>query len=404
MPWPVTGDRSGGGTSAGGETFQLGLIATIAGAHLVHDLFTALLAPLLPLLIERLGLSLALAGTLTVFLNIPSLLNPWIGALVDRSGVTRWLVILSPLVTSVGMSLIGLAPSYGVLVVLLLTTGFSVAAIHLGAPVLIAEVSGTRLGRGTSLFMVGGELARTAGPLIAVEAVTSFGLHGLWRLITLGVVASALLWWRLGRLDLRPEAGRPKPVGLVATWRRMGLVLVAVGGVLLARALMVGAMATFLPTMLHGEGATLWFANIALSVFEIAGAAGALTAGTLSDLLGRRRVLLVAVVASPLFLLLFVHAGHGAASLPMLLVLGFLMLATTPVLMAVMLEQAGNDRAVASGTFMMMTFAIRSLVIPGVGVLGDLLGLREAFQICALVALIGVPFAAMIPRANPDGS
>lgn len=377
--------------------FQLGFVLTIASAHLIHDIFSSWLSPLLPLLIERLGLSLALAGTLTVFVNIPSLLNPWLGAIVDRADFTRWLVIASPLVTALGMASMGLAPSYGLLAVLLLVTGVSVAAIHLAAPVLIAEVSGDRLGRGTSLFMVGGELARTVGPLIAVQAVTAFGLEGLWRLIGAGAAASLVLYFRLGRLRVKRGADRGRPDGLVGTLRRLGKVLVGVAGVLLARALLIGALAAFLPTLLHSEGATLWFATVALATFELAGAAGALTSGTLSDWLGRRRVLLVAVIASPILMLLFLQADRGAAIFPLLLGLGFVSLATTPVLMAVMIERSGGNRATATGTFMMMTFSIRSLVIPAVGALGDQIGLREAFQVCALTALLGIPFAFLVP-------
>ena len=177
----------------------------------------------------------------------------------------------------------------------------------------------------------------------------------------------------------------------------MGRVIFGVGGVLLARAFMALALTAFLPTLLHGEGASLWFANIGLVVFELAGAGGALTAGTLSDWVGRRRVLLVSVILSPGLLLLFVMA-EGILVFPLLFVLGFMTLATTPVLMAVMLESSGGDRATASGTFIMLSFAIRSLVVPAVGALGDALGLRNAFGVCALVALVGVPFAFLIPR------
>lgn len=382
----------------GRDTFQLGQVTTLAGAHFIHDVYTAFLAPLLPLLISKLGLSLALAGSLSVFPQLPSLLNPLIGAAVDRAGISRWLVIISPSVTATGMCLIGVAPSYGALVICLLTSGISVAAIHLAAPVLVAEVSGDRLGRGTSIFMVGGELARTVGPLIAVQAVISFSIEGLWRLIPVGFVASLILWWRIGRVHVE-SATRPRVGGLWTTWRRMKRIMLGVLGVLMARAFMALALMAFLPTLLHGEGKSLWFANLGLVVFELAGAAGAMTAGTVSDWLGRRQVVLISVCISPVLLGLFL-LSEGALMFVALVALGFATLAATPVLMAVMLESAGEDRATASGTFIMMSFAIRSLVIPLVGVLGDALGLRTAFAVCAMVAVFGVPFVYLIPKGE----
>ncbi len=55
-------------------------VLTLAGSHFIHDAFTALLAPLLPLIIEKLGLSLLQAGSLVVFTRIPSVFNPALGS------------------------------------------------------------------------------------------------------------------------------------------------------------------------------------------------------------------------------------------------------------------------------------------------------------------------------------
>lgn len=383
------------------RAFQLGSVLTLAAAHFIHDIYTAFLAPLLPLIIERHGLSLALAGTLGLFMQLPSLANVFLGAFVERARLTRWLVILAPTVTSLGMCSIGLAPSFTALIVLLSIVGVSVAAIHLAAPVLVADVAGDRLGRGTSFFMVGGELARTAGPIIAVQAVFLFGFEGLWRLVFVGMSASVLLWWRISRWDAVKEwEERQRPEGILATWRCLGIVLLGVIGVSLARAQIVSVIMAFLPTLLFNDGESLWLSNIALAVYEMAGVVGALTAGVLSDWLGRRSVLLAAVIASPLLLLLFLHVD-GVARFAVLIALGFVALSVTPVLMAVVLERSGGNRATANGTFMMLMFTIRALVVPSVGALGDVVGLRAAFHVCALGALLLAPTALLIPKGQP---
>ncbi len=62
--------------------FQTERVFTIVGGHFIHDIYTAFLAPLLPLIIERLSLSFTLAGVLTWALNLPAVLNPFIGYLL----------------------------------------------------------------------------------------------------------------------------------------------------------------------------------------------------------------------------------------------------------------------------------------------------------------------------------
>ena len=82
-------------TSRGGQ-FRSGLVLLLAAGHFVHDVFTAFLAPLLPLLIQKLGLSLVQAGSLAVFTQIPSVLNPLLGSLADRYAFRKLLVIVAP--------------------------------------------------------------------------------------------------------------------------------------------------------------------------------------------------------------------------------------------------------------------------------------------------------------------
>jgi FSR family fosmidomycin resistance protein-like MFS transporter len=102
----------------------------IALVHFIHDTYTGLLAPILPLLIEKLGLSLTQAGSLTVFVQLPSLFNPFLGNFADQKGIRNTLVIISPGLTATFMSLTGLARGYGCLIILLLVSGISVAGMH----------------------------------------------------------------------------------------------------------------------------------------------------------------------------------------------------------------------------------------------------------------------------------
>jgi len=88
------------------EEFQTGKVALIALGHLAHDTYPAFLAPLLPLLTTKLGLSLALAGSLGSFLRLSSVAQPFLGYLADRTNV-RLFIILAPACTGILMSALG---------------------------------------------------------------------------------------------------------------------------------------------------------------------------------------------------------------------------------------------------------------------------------------------------------
>ena len=76
------------------EDFKTDQVMTIVGGHFIHDTYTAFVAPLLPELIKKLSLNLTMVGSLTAFLQLPGLLNPFIGLLADKVSL-RYFVIFS---------------------------------------------------------------------------------------------------------------------------------------------------------------------------------------------------------------------------------------------------------------------------------------------------------------------
>jgi FSR family fosmidomycin resistance protein-like MFS transporter len=376
------------------ERFQTDRVLTIASGHAVHDTYTAFLPPLLPAFIANLSLSTTEAGLLTVFIQAPSLLQPFIGHLADRLSL-RYFVILAPALTAVMMSLLGVAPGYALLALLLTVAGVSSASLHAVAPVMAGRLSGKSLGRGMGFWMVGGELGRTLGPIVIVSAIQLLTLRGTPWLMIGGLLASAILYARL-----KDVPGRPPNAGQGLPWRQalrsMRPLLVPLVGIIVVRSFMITALTTYLPTFLSKEGADLWFAGASLSVLEAAGVAGALLGGSVSDRLGRRRVLLISLLTTTLFMFVFLEL-NGWARFPALLILGLTALSITPVIMAVVQESFPDNRALANGIYMALNFTIRSGAVVAVGVLGDLFGMRLAFTVSAIIPLLGVPFILLLP-------
>lgn len=375
--------------------FDTEKILALSIGHFVHDVYTGFLAPLLPLLIEKLSLSLTQAGFLSTIMQLPALLNPHIGQLADRiSG--RYFVILAPALTAVPMSLIGMAPSYGVLLILMFITGVSVSVWHVPAPVMIAELSATRKGRGMSFFMTGGELARSVGPLVAVGAVSVFGLEDFYPVMIFGLLATVWLYFKLRTIPVR-QVGSRRKFSVLETWRKLSFVLLPLSAILVARGFMHAAMTAFLPTYIKMETGNLWLAGIALTLFEAAGVAGVLMAGSISDWFGRRKTLLVSLLGAPLFLFIFTLSG-GWIRLAALIATGFTLLSTSPVMLALVQENARQAPAAANGFYMMASFIARSAVVVVVGFIADRIGLNATYLISAAMGLIGIPFVLMLPR------
>ncbi|GAB4432823.1 MAG: MFS transporter [Anaerolineales bacterium] len=377
--------------SAVENKFQPGQVLTISGGHFVHDVYSAFLAPLLPILIEKMSLSLTLAGSLTAFLQFPAILTPLIGHFADKYNL-RYLVIIAPALTATLMSVMGLAPSYGLLAVLLVLAGISVAFFHAPAPAMIGQVSGRRVGKGMSWFMGAGELARTVGPLVAVWAYSLWALEGMFRVMIIGWVTSAILFWRLRNIPLRAR----KQGSLQSILPKLRTLFMPLVVITFFRMFMMVSMTTYLPTFMNQNGASLYLASVSLSILELAGVAGALSGGTLSDKFGRKPLLLVITIVSPLLMIAFVNAS-GWVLVPLLLLYGFVSIAPGPIFLALIQDHFPENRAVSNGLYISINFLLRSLGMLLVGVAGDFFGLRSAFLWSAGLSLLGVFGILMLP-------
>ncbi len=374
--------------------FKTGRIVVLSVCHFIHDVYSSFLSPLLPLLIDKLSMSLTQAGLLSSVMQIPALINPYIGLLADRISV-RYFIILAPALTAVPMSLIGMAPNYAILLLLLFITGISVSLFHVPSPVMISRLAGLKKGRGMSFYMTGGELARAVGPLVAVGMVSLYGIEGFYPIMIFGLAASAWLYFNFREVPITvAQSQRPSVLG---TWRQLRFILMPLTAILLARGFMHASLAAFLPTFIKLETGDLWLAGTALTVFEISGVVGVFTAGSISDRFGRRRILLFSLLGAPFSLLIFAWTGGWVRFLT-LLVIGFTLLSTTPVMLALVQEHAQSSPSAANGFFMMVSFVARSAIVVLVGFIADLIGLRATYFLSAIMGLTAIPFILKLPK------
>ena len=376
------------------KKFQFGNVVTISFAHLSHDIYSAFLAPLLPLLIAKLGISLSMAGLLDVVRKLPSFFNPFIGLMADRICV-RYFVILSPAITAIAMSLLGAAPSYPILVILLFVAGISNTLFHVPSPVMIKHVSADQTGKGMSYFMLGGEIARTLGPLLITAAISWWGLEGSWRVMPLGLVASIILYVKLTNLKINQDFQKKKDTGAKETFRKLIPFFIIIFGITIFRAAMKLSLTLFLPTFLTKQGSSLWLAGISLAILQFSGAIGTFFAGPISDKFGRKNILLITSIVNPILMWIFISA-NGSYMIPLLIIMGFFLFASGPVLLALVQDTDSDHPSFVNGIFMTISFGVSSLMVLLIGFLGDRFGLILTYRFCAIISVASIPFILML--------
>lgn len=376
--------------------FETGKVLLLSAAHFFHDVYSAFLAPLLPYLRESIGVSLTFAGLLSVIQRLPTLFNPFVGMLAERTK-SRYFVIVTPAITAICMSLTAVAPHHAFLVLLVLISGISSSFFHVPTPVMMRKVSANRIGMGMSFYMVGGELARSVGPVAVIGAIELWGLQGVTYFIPTGILASVILYFRLRRISISENMKSNSSMEYLKVFRKFLPLVSTIALILFFRAAMKSALTFYLPVFIESHGASRVYAGISLSVLQAAGVVGTMLAGTVSDKIGRRSMMIIATSAAPIVFFGFLYTT-GFWQMVFLVLCGLFLFATGPLFLAIVNEYKTEHHNFVNSVYMTSSFLIGAVMVMLVGMLGDLVSLDTTYHIVGFLALGSIPFAFKVPR------
>lgn len=360
-----------------GKVFSLSL------AHLLNDWYMNYTQTLLPFLVAAgLGVSKG-AFLISAFTITSSLLQPVSGYLVDQKN-QRWMVYAGTLWMAVLLSLVGVLKSYPLMVLTVTLAGLGTAAFHPQASAMVTAVSGNRKGFFQALFVAAGNVGWALTPLMVVPFVEARGLEMTPIFVLPGVAVAVLLWFTAPRV---PSGSRPAPPPLWPALRSSWTELARVVSVVAFRSLAYFGLVTFLPLYLQSQNVSLLTGSRLLFLMLFAGAVGGLAGGFISDLWGRKVVIVVSLLAaSPLFYL-FLGTG-GPLSYLLLGLAGACLLASFSVTIVVAQEVITKNAAMASGLMLGFGIGVGGLGVGLVGLLAERMGIVYAIHLLIWLPLV----------------
>jgi len=372
------------------------LLSLLALGHLVIDTNQGSLAAILPHLKDSLGLSYAATGAIVLAANVTSaLIQPVFGYLADQTA-RRWILPVSVLLSSVGIALIGLAPTYAAVLALVAIIGLGVAAFHPEGYRTATAVAGARKATGVSVFSTGGNIGIAIGPPLITALITGLGLFGTLWMVVPGLLVAGLFTAVLPSLSGPSEIRGARAFSGTAP-NMIGAMALLIAVIAFRSWTQLG-FSTFVPfyflDVLHGDPRLV---GTLLSVFLGAGVLGTLVAGPIADRVGIRRFLVAVFLLTTPLAIAFLFA-RGALVFVALAALGFVLVSTFTV--SVVLAQAYLPRnpGMASGLIVGFAIGVGGLGASALGWAADNWGLASALWISALMPLAGFALALFLPE------
>lgn len=378
-------------------------LAALCGGHFVNDAYSSIIFPLLPLLKIKLGLTTTQIFWLAPLYAISSsLMQPVYGMISDRYA-KRLFAVFAPTVTAVFVSMIGIAPSYSVLIALLIAGGVGIGSFHPQAAAMAAAASGERRRVGMALFSATGTLGYALGPISIALISSNFGIENSYYIASLGIITSIVLY------RICPPLESPAPQGgthhktnsrllsaLSAVWKPLLLLYI----ITVIRSALQMTTNNYLPFLLREQGYEITGTGGIITVFLLLGGVGGLVGGFLAERVSGRAVTLYSgLLAAPLMMGAFLTSGP--LSILLLGLGGFMLLSTLPVNVAMAQELVPHQTSTVSALMMGAAWGVGALAPPGLDLLVPRYGFRAVLVGASAATLLSALCAYFLPKDEP---
>lgn len=378
-------------------------ISLLSVAHIINDANQSALPTIIPWLVAHRGLSLALAASLVLAMNLSSsVVQPLFGWLSDRRSLAP-VIPIAMFVACAGTAMIGIAPSLPWMFVGALISGIGVAAFHPEGSRFANYFAGERRASGMSWFTLGGYLGFAIGPVVITPLILAFGLRGTAFLLIPGALFALLLWRDLPRFEEVRRAAHKAHSERAGQndWRAFGTLT----GVVALRSMTFLAAVTFIPIFaIRLAGLDKSIAAIVLAALLFGGAAGTWWGGRLADRFDRRRIISVSLFATALFsgalAWLGLHSPHLVTLMTLAIALGASFGLSAGVIVVLGQEYLPKRIGMASGVTLGLAVTVGGLAAPVFGAIGDRYGMVAVFSVVAVFAVLSLLGSIVLPTPS----
>ena len=377
-------------------------VKVIFGLTLVHfigDFYSSFINPLLPVFVEKFSLTLAQVGILVGLSRLMAfIVQPAAGYVADHYR-TRFFVLGGPLFTIIFISLLGVAPSFFVLLLFVLVGSIGSSMFHPTTAGMVSEYSGRHFGLSMSIFNAGGTFAFAVGPVFITYLVGAYGLGISPFTMIIGLVVMVYLF----KTVPIPLGESLKDFGFIGSLKEvLGQVwksIVLIWIIMVLRAFVGISFRSFIAVLFSQEGYSLVSIGALISIFTVAGSFSGLLAGHLSDKIGYKPIFYFShgLTTPSLILLLYIP---GVWVYFTAFVAGFLSMATLPLGVAMAQELAPRGRSMVSSLMMGFAFGLGGVMAPITGKLADIFSIRPVLCVLAIIPLLTIGLIYMLPEKN----
>ena len=392
------------------ERKSQGVVFLVGAGHGGTHWSAATFYLILPFITQDLNLSYAEVGALVASFQLAAFAaNFGSGLVVDMTGRRVVFQVLSLALGAASLMAIGGAQSAWFLLPMVIVMGATNNLWHPPAIAFLSEAYPRQRGYTLSIHALGANVGDALAPLAAGVLLVWFSWRGTAALNALPVFALAAMTALMLAPKDKPHPEAPKKgLGFAEYFR--GVKSLFKNRAIVHLSLMAGfrtmaqhGVLVFLPLYLAhvAKMSPLWM-GVTVMALQLGGVVASPIAGTWSDRVGRRPVVLAGLTVTTVLIALLTFIDNDVLFIAGVAFLGFAMYAVRPVLHSWMMDLAP---AAMSGSATSVMFGVQALftsaMLAGGGLVADKWGLGAVFWLLALAMLVANVLVYFLPHHAP---
>jgi MFS transporter, FSR family, fosmidomycin resistance protein len=341
-----------------------------------------------------------------------SLLQPLVGLYTDRRPQPYSLTVGMG-ITLIGLLAFSLAPSFGTILVAAALVGIGSAVFHPESSRVARMASGGQHGMAQSLFQVGGNAGTALGPSLAALALprgqSSIAWYSLMALVGMVLLTNIGSWlsqhqsFRLKSFPnevARSESAESPHPHQALTRGKVAFCLAILVALMFSKFFYLASLISYYTFYLMNRfHLSVHNAQLHLSLFLGAVAAGTFIGGPVGDKIGRKLVIWCSILGVLPFTLVLPYASLFWTTI-LSVVIGFILASAFSAILVYAQELVPGRVGAVSGLFFGFAFGLGGVGAALLGKLADLTDLNFVYHLCSFLPAIGI-LTAFLPNLEP---
>ena len=379
------------------ETARNAIIWLCLG-HLIADVYSGFLNPIMPFIASKLGFSMAVATVIISISHIcSSMLQPIFGFFADNI-LKRFFIFWGLILASVFIPLTPLAPNVQILLVFMILGSLGGSFFHPQSMGFVNYFSGKNCSNNMGIFISMGSLGFAFGPLFAALITQVLGLSKIAYTSLFGLGLASIMFLcvpKLSKIEKVPTQKRFfKSFKDILSNRQMNYLML----VSMMKSLITNSSCILLPFLWKSMDYSPFYIGFALFLFVFAGAIGSFISPKLEKRIGSKRIVYFSMWATAPMMILFalVYKTHPALSLVIFFIIGFTTMLAQPVTMVWAQRTLPEYKSIVAGFINGFCWGIVALCLSILGTVAQNYGIMNVLVCLSFVPAVSSYFVKFL--------